>query len=138
LFSIQTSTTQVIELGPSFVSSIWGLTLGYGSGVFAVLSPVYEITSWNYSVLSVKFTTGNKQGNVYNLSSNITYIGDLSGVFSFFGQPTYTQTNQSLFIGRRTTSYFGGNIANTTVYNRVLTATEVLQNFNATRSRFGV
>lgn len=33
--------------------------------------------------------------------------------------------------------YATGTIANTSVYNRSLTATEVLQNYNATKSRFG-
>jgi hypothetical protein len=34
--------------------------------------------------------------------------------------------------------FMNGNIANVMVYNRALTVAEVLQNFNATRSRFGV
>ena len=33
---------------------------------------------------------------------------------------------------------FSGNIATTKIYNRALTATEVLQNFNAIRRRFGI
>jgi hypothetical protein len=33
---------------------------------------------------------------------------------------------------------FNGRISSTSMYNRALTAPEVLQNFNATRSRFGV
>ncbi|MCP3698308.1 MAG: LamG domain-containing protein [Aliivibrio sp.] len=34
--------------------------------------------------------------------------------------------------------YFNGNISNVSIYNRALTATEVLQNYNVTRHRFGV
>lgn len=34
--------------------------------------------------------------------------------------------------------YFQGNIHSLKVYNRALSATEVLQNFNATRGRFGI
>ena len=34
--------------------------------------------------------------------------------------------------------YFAGNIYNVAVYNRALTATEVLQNYNATKGRFGL
>jgi len=43
-------------------------------------------------------------------------------------------------IGRRANlsqRYFPGNIANVIVYNRVLTAAEVLQNYNTTKGRFG-
>ena len=34
--------------------------------------------------------------------------------------------------------YFTGRIAQTLVYNRALTATEILQNYNATKNRFGL
>jgi hypothetical protein len=34
--------------------------------------------------------------------------------------------------------HLNGNIAQTQIYNRALSATEVLQNYNATRSRFGI
>lgn len=33
---------------------------------------------------------------------------------------------------------FPGNISHTSLYNRVLSATEILQNYNATKTRFGV
>ena len=33
---------------------------------------------------------------------------------------------------------WSGNIANTSIYNRALSATEVLQNYNATKTRFGL
>lgn len=35
-------------------------------------------------------------------------------------------------------AYFNGNIANVQIYNRALTAQEVLQNYNATKTRFGL
>ena len=34
--------------------------------------------------------------------------------------------------------YFNGKISNFNIYNRALTASEVLQNYNATRNRYGV
>jgi len=38
-----------------------------------------------------------------------------------------------------TTDYpFGGNIAITRIYNKALTAAEVLQNYNALKGRFGL
>jgi hypothetical protein len=36
------------------------------------------------------------------------------------------------------TRLYAGRIASTIMYNRELTATEVLQNYNATKSRFGL
>jgi hypothetical protein len=50
--------------------------------------------------------------------------------------------NDNLNIGARTStgglSYFFGNISQTSIYNRALSASEVLQNYNATKSRFGL
>jgi hypothetical protein len=53
---------------------------------------------------------------------------------------TYSSNSAAnLNIGRRSSGlYFNGNIANVQIYNRALSSQEVLQNFNATRSRFGV
>jgi len=58
------------------------------------------------------------------------------------GQYSISQTNSGniVTIGADTvnTRYFNGNIALTQIYNRALTATEVLQNYNAQKSRFGL
>jgi hypothetical protein len=49
--------------------------------------------------------------------------------------PSPTRTPQ---FGESFGSYFAGNIALTQVYNRALFATEILQNYNATKTRFGL
>jgi hypothetical protein len=62
------------------------------------------------------------------------------------GLPVLTTTiknvNQNIncFIGYGNSSnqYVIGNIASTQIYNRALSATEVLQNYNATKTRFGL
>jgi hypothetical protein len=54
---------------------------------------------------------------------------------------TVTQPGGNATIGRfgdLTAYYTQGNIYNYKIYNRALTPSEVLQNFNATRARFGV
>ena len=49
-------------------------------------------------------------------------------------------TNNSIQIGGATwiPRYFGGRISAVSLYNRALTAAEVLQNYNSTKSRFGL
>lgn len=49
-------------------------------------------------------------------------------------------SNPNIAIGGNTLDgrYFNGNIANTQIYNRALSVTEILQNFNATKSRYGL
>ena len=47
-------------------------------------------------------------------------------------------TAGTIQLGRRTSGgYFNGNISNVQIYNRLLSDNEVLQNYNATKSRFG-
>jgi hypothetical protein len=44
-----------------------------------------------------------------------------------------------LIVGRLdSTRWFNGKINNVSVYNRALTQTEITQNFNAQKSRFGL
>lgn len=56
---------------------------------------------------------------------------------NYNGIGTSTQTN-TVRIGRATDTNFPGNIYSVKIYNRALTAAEVQQNFNATRSRYGI
>jgi hypothetical protein len=52
-----------------------------------------------------------------------------------------TYNNNQLLIGSRNTNTpepFAGNIAQVSIYNKILTAQEVLQNYNATKGRFGL
>jgi hypothetical protein len=47
--------------------------------------------------------------------------------------------SQSVLIGKDwTNNYFPGNVAITRLYNRAISSSEVRQNFNSTRSRFGI
>ena len=74
-----------------------------------------------------------------------------SGVFTFYidtissgtySTDTNNYSNTSYHIGGdgppTTLYWFQGNISQTQVYNRALTSDEVLQNYNATKSRFGI
>jgi hypothetical protein len=82
---------------------------------------------------------------------NLTYtkngtsvIGYLNGIQSF----TSTAGNANVFYSNKNLNIGGtvifsdrdykGNIASTQVYNRALSATEVLQNYNSTKTRFGL
>jgi len=81
---------------------------------------------------NVVLTFGNSQMKVY---INNTLVG------------TYATNTNSLYyagggisIGRQAhwdMYYFNGNIASTLIYNRVLSSTEITQNYNATKTKFG-
>jgi hypothetical protein len=73
----------------------------------------------------------------FNGSTLLVY---LNGVQVNVGTPTVNTGLGSLILGRFVTNVFPltGNIAQFSLYNRALSATEVFQNYNATRTRFGL
>jgi len=79
---------------------------------------------------------------VFNNTTNSIYKnGILAGTFS---NPTVATTLTLIGIGAFMTSttvgnyYFKGSIGSVRVYNRALSADEILQNYNATKGRFGL
>jgi hypothetical protein len=85
-----------------------------------------------------------RQGTcVYNKSLNSVFVY-LNGTLensSASVPTTVTQAGGVLALGTFGSSlgfYLSGNIANTQIYNRAFTATEVLQNYNAQKSRFNL
>ena len=113
--------------------------IGYEAGT-GMVGGTYVGGQWYYTP-SVSTTLNTWQHIIftYDGSSLAIYSNGISG-----GSNAFTGTPNSggagIRIGRRwdTTDYFAGNIANTIVYNRALSATEVLQNFNVQKSRFGL
>jgi len=91
------------------------------------LSISYTLNTWTNIVASITGNTMTTYKNSVFLSS-VTNTGVVA-------------TNPIGYLGRYNGNYgqyVTGNIAITQVYNRALNASEVLQNFNATRARFGV
>lgn len=85
--------------------------------------------SWNHYVATYDYGTG-RRATYYNgtlLAQNVSGVTNTSasvfmiGAFNLLGSPTY---------------HFNGRIAYVKIYNRALTAQEVLQNYNATKSRY--
>ena len=82
--------------------------------------------------------------NVTFTKSGTTISSYLNGTFkSSITDNTTTGTTYVLNADRGNstpapTTQWGGNIANTQIYNRALSAAEVQQNFNALRGRFGI
>lgn len=72
-----------------------------------------------------------------NGSASIYENGVLKATVDYTGVGVSAVTN-ALTIGQGTDSYFPGKIYQVKIYNRALSETEVRQNFNANRSRFGI
>jgi hypothetical protein len=73
----------------------------------------------------------------FNGSTLLVY---LNGVQVNIGTPTLNTGTGNLILGRFVTNVFPltGNIAQYSLYNRALSSSEVLQNYNATKTRFGL
>ena len=133
IFSFNTGTEQGYKL---LTLEVWFETANSfnGDGINFTGGPV-----------TVKNEVGANNWHHYVLSSN-------SGVWSWYvdGElttsyvPTYTATSVNFKLGSRgselsnTAQQWNGNIGPAKIYNRALTAQEVLQNYNATKTRFGL
>jgi len=90
---------------------------------------------WHYAV--VIFTTSTTVAG--NNTAQIYIDGSISQQTQTSNGHTYSVETTNLQIGRRINDlFYSGNIASVEIYNRGLTTVEIQQNFNATRSRFGV
>ena len=97
-------------------------------------------TSTNWQYLTMVFD-GTLTGNSNRLKGYIN--GNLlSLTFALGSIPSTSGPSNSVFsIGNSQGiggNFSDGNIATTQIYNRALSATEVLQNYNATKTRFGL
>jgi hypothetical protein len=94
----------------------------------------------NITGSSFPANTWNNYTIVY--TSGISYSSYLNGVLLGTNSLiSFTVSTQPLRIARSFDSFWSiykGQVANLLLYNRALTQAEVLQNFNATRGRFGV
>ena len=118
--------------------SAWGLFVAsnvlvaydWGNGAERSTGITVGNSSWNYAAMTFTETTGTPSNNA------IVYLN---------GRPVLTTTIKhqnnavQVMVGEANAGqYFGGNIAQTSVYNRVLSAPEIIQNFNALRGRYGI
>jgi len=121
-------------------SSSESIYLGYNSGVQCYVnetSSTYHDGNWHYAVVTIGannhkiFVDGVQKSLVFSSSNSYS-------VSNIFGYSAGTTVN----IGRRPygggSGYFQGHIPIVKIYDRILSTEEIQQNFNATRSRFGI
>lgn len=89
----------------------------------------YPLNNW-YNV------TWTKSANIWSI-----YVNGSLDVSSALGNGTTPFSNNTMwlgaYLGNGDQYYSSSNLSNVQIYNRVLTASEILQNYNATKSRFG-
>ena len=97
--------------------------------------------SWN-SGLIIPNNTWCMIALTVSTTNAIAYLYQSSGVTSATNTVSHSSVSSVKFdIARdsfNSSRFFKGNIANAQIYNRALSATEVLQNYNAQKSRFNL
>jgi hypothetical protein len=132
-------TYQVLENTEGFLFNIGNagtdMFISLGRDLYGRISPTglisantwfYACASYNGSTINLYFNGANVGGNFFGSPINVTYN---SNPFFLGGW-----NNGSNPYG----DFFGGNIAIAQMYNRALSATEITQNFNAQKARFGL
>lgn len=108
-----------------------GLGLGNGSNNQSITTP----STYTNQIVNVV-------GIIDTITSSLKIY--INGILKVSGLTIYSSMSTStspLVIGAYNqpfTGFMGGNIYNTSIYNRVLNPSEILQNYNSTKSRFGL
>jgi hypothetical protein len=137
-----TTAFNALQRGNDGAGNGWSLLAGvdtqYRVGIVTTIpSTVGYVTTSSFAA------TLNSWANVtgvWNAGSSLSlYVnGNLANSISIPGT-TLRSSTLGWVLGRITTSlYSAGKISNTQVYNRVLSSSEILQNYNAQKSRYGL
>ena len=128
-----TSVHGIIAKQSAWGLFVWGNTLRtYDWGNVAIRDTGITVgnSTWNYVAMSFTETIGTPSNNA------IIY---LNGTAVLTTTIKHSNHNETVQVGEANLSqHFGGKIAQASVYNRVLTASEVLQNYNALKGRYGI
>jgi hypothetical protein len=156
LLKFTTNFTLSVWLKFNTISGIQTIISNNESGGYGIISGLFStrIETWYY--ISGDYYKAGEDRNNYNTTSwyNITSTFDGSNIIYYRNSNSIqtvsisglvTTTSEPLIIGSNPQSsgssfvdYFNGSIGSTQIYNRSLTQAEISQNFNATRTRFGV
>ncbi len=113
-------------------SGDWSFSVNNGSQSVSYSAPYPTVNTWYYDV-------GVYDGvNTVKFYRNGVLLGTTTG--STLGNLDTGGTRDDLRIFKRDSNsgVIGGKVSNFRTYNKALSATEVLQNFNAQKSRFGL
>jgi len=154
-FTSGTSITVEVWVKPNSSQNTYADILDYNHGVgglgFVIqqdgtLLNQYYFAYYNgssYDITPTITLNSNSFNHLIFVKSGTSTIGYLNSVntIQYTGSSNINCTGLSFSLGRfiyDNTRKFKGNISNIKIYNRALTATEVLQNFNALATRYGL
>jgi hypothetical protein len=128
-----TTGSKGFYLGKLSNDRLW-LAVTYGvSGQFVIsYQPSNYFTDTNW--VNVTVSSNGSEATAYK--NGVQFGSSSSTIINF----STGDSQRTLAVGRVNNlgSYWNGNIATAQIYNRALSASEVLQNYNAIKSRFGI
>jgi hypothetical protein len=127
--------------GTSTLATIQVFNNSLRIGGRSVSSDSFQNTTYDYTQTNIWiYITGILN---YGTSKLIIYVNgsqvqESSATFNSTTLSVGTPTIVDSIGGYNNSLFYSGNVSQTVVYNRALSAQEVLQNYNATKSRFGL
>ena len=121
-------------------NTIWGIAQ-ISSTLRVFVSPIVSYADTGYTIPLNEWTnivytyagTGLSDSQVVYINGTSIFTGAGSGSLS-----TARLRGSPFFIGANSNGYWGGRIAQVYLYNRPISVSEVQQNYNAQKSRFGL
>ena len=107
------------------------LYIGINNGYVSISNAIVNNT-WCHII-----ATANKITN-YEMKIYVNGILGTQNGSATISTLTNSQTSIRIMSNYVSINYFQGNVSQTQIYNRALSAQEVLQNYNATKARFGL
>jgi len=102
--------------------------------IYRLSNTIITINTW-YHVVGVYVSGASPTLNIYvnGVLDNSTLVGTIPS--SIYSGTSIFNIGTDIVVGG---NYHQGNISNSKIYNRALSASEVLQNYNVQKSRFGL
>ena len=128
-----------------------GLMIGTLRSGLTGLSGFYTANGSNQMFISSRFSNYTYGGFDYNCAgkwTNLSIVKNGSTTYCYLNGSLYASMNSFTYTNQSNSGRYGlnltnveplnGNISSSKIYNRALSASEILQNFNALKSRFGL
>ena len=132
----------VMGYGSNEISNLFDTIIWYTSPYLQVIGHYYGGGFDTISTLPARNTLNINQWNhIIHLYDGTNVSLYTNGILSNSKALTLNTTNTTLFIGAGKFGgydYFSGNVSLGRIYNRALTPTEILQNYNATKGRYNL
>jgi len=130
---VQSTNATLISVGTAAGATNWQIAFQSNILVFVANATAVGTTTYTANDTWVQFTAVRESTST---NGSKFYINGILNV-SFTMADNFTDAAAyRIGINRGSTAWFKGNVANAQIYNRALSAGEVLQNYNAQKTRF--